>query len=153
MAQFIGALRKRELTWYMTFSERTPGATKAKVKAQFLSFFKTPDAKHLAAKKLKTTSQKPGESICDYDKRWKDLLRQLDYVIDEQLLIQWFLVGLSQKIRQHISLETFKTYEDALTKALQVEMDEYFPAYPTDTRLEEWLEIMQKSLKELNLKN
>ena len=44
-------------------------------------------------------------------------------------------------------------YEDALTKALQVEMDEYFPAYPTDTRLEEQREIMQKSLKELNLKN
>ena len=53
MAQFIGALRKRALTWYMTFSKRTPQATEAKIKAQFLSFFKTPDAKHLAAKKLK----------------------------------------------------------------------------------------------------
>ena len=42
----------------------------------------------------------------------------MDYFIDEQLLIQWFLAGLSQKVRQHISLETFKTYEDALTKAL-----------------------------------
>ena len=44
-------------------------------------------------------------------------------------------------------------YEDALTKALQVEMEEDFPAYPMDTRLEIKLEIMQKSLKELNLKN
>ena len=137
MAQFIGALRKRALTWYMTFTERTPQASKAEIKAQFLSFFKTPDAKHLAAKKLKTTSQKLAKSVREYDKRWKDLLIQLDYVIDEQLLIQWFLAGLSQKIRQHISLETFKTYEDVLTKALQVEMDEDFPAYPTDTRLEE----------------
>ena len=56
MAQFAGALRKRALTWYMTFSERTPGATKVEVKEQFLSFFKTPDEKYLAAKKLKTTS-------------------------------------------------------------------------------------------------
>ena len=32
-------------------------------------------------------------------------------------------------------------------------MDEDFLAYPVDTRLEEQLEIMQKSLKELNLKN
>ena len=47
----------------------------------------------------------------------------------------------------------FKMYEDALTKAMQVEMEEYFPTYPVDTRLEEQLEIMQKSLKELNLKN
>ena len=64
-------------------------------------------------------------------------MSQLDYVIDEQLLIQWFLVGLSQKIHRHISLETFKTYEDALTKALQVEMDEDIPAYLTDDRIEE----------------
>ena len=137
MAQFAGALRKRALTWYMTFLERKPRATKAKIKAQFLSFFKTPDAKHLTAKNLNTTQQKPGETVHDYDKRWKDLLSQLDYVIDEQLLIQWFLAGLSPKVRRHISLETFKTYEDVLTKALQVEMDEDIPAYPMDHRLEE----------------
>ena len=71
----------------MTFSERQPRATKAKIKAQFLSFFKTLDSKRLAAKKLKTTSQKPWETVRDYDKRWKDLLIQLDYVIDKQLLI------------------------------------------------------------------
>ena len=86
---------------------------------------------------MKTTSQKSGETIYDYDKCWKDLLSQLEYVIDEQLLIQWFLASLSQKIHQHISLETFKTYEDALTKSLQVDMDEDIPAYPTDHRLEE----------------
>ena len=120
----------------MTYIERTTQASKADIKAQFLSFFKTLDAKHLTAKKLKTTSQKPAESVREYDKRWKDLLSQLDYVIDEQLLIQWFLVGLSQKIRWHISLEMFKTYEDVLTKSLQVEMEEDFPAYPMDTRLE-----------------
>ena len=124
----------------MTFSKRQPRATKAEIKAQFLSFLKTLDAKHLAAKKLKTTSQNPGESVHDYDKHWKDLLIQLGYVIEEQLLIQWFLAGLSQKVHWHISLETFKTYEDALTKALQVEMDEDIPAYPTDHRLEEQLE-------------
>ena len=79
----------------MTFSERKPRATKADIKVHFLSFFKTPDAKHLAAKKLKTTQQKLGETVRDYDKHWKDLLSQLDYFIDEQLLIQWFLAGLS----------------------------------------------------------
>ena len=122
MAQFIGALRKRALTWYMSYIERTPQASKADIKTQFLSFFKTLDAKHLVAKKMKTTSQKPAKSVWEYDKRWKYLLSQLDYVIEEQLLIQWFLVGLSKKIRRDISLETFKTYEDALTKALQVEI-------------------------------
>ena len=60
-----------------------------------MSFFKTPDAKHLATKKLKMTQQKPRETVRDYDKHWKDLRSQLYYVIDEQLLIQWFLAGLS----------------------------------------------------------
>ena len=50
-------------------------------------------------------------------------------------------------------METFKTYEDALTKVLQVDMDKDFLAYPMDAILEEQLEIMQKYLKELNLKN
>ena len=49
-------------------------------------------------------------------------------------------------------METFNTYEDALTKSLQVEMDEDIPAYSTNHRLEEQLESVQKSLKELNLK-
>ena len=92
--------------------------TKAKIKQQFPSFFKTPDTKHLAAKKLKMIVQKPIEAVLDYEKRWKDLLSQLYYNIDEKILIQWFLAGISQKIRRHISLETFKTYEEALTKAL-----------------------------------
>ena len=56
------------LTWYMTFLERKPRVTRCKIKAQFLSFFKTSDAKHLTAKQLKTMSQNPGETICDYDK-------------------------------------------------------------------------------------
>ena len=71
----------------MTYIERTPQAYKAEIKAQFLSFFETPDAKHLEAKKLKTTSQNPIESVQEYDKWWKYLLNQLHYVIDEQLLI------------------------------------------------------------------
>ena len=68
MAQFIGDLQKRALTWYMTYIERTPQASKADIKVEFLSFFKMPDAKHLAAKKLKTTSQKPAEPVQEYDK-------------------------------------------------------------------------------------
>ena len=56
MAQVTDALRKRALTWYMNYIERTPQASKVEIKTQFLSFFKTPNAKHLADKKMKTTS-------------------------------------------------------------------------------------------------
>ena len=74
MAHFVGALRKRALAWYMNYIERNAQACKAEIKAQFLSFFKTPDAKHMAAKKLKTTSQNPVESVEEYEKQWKDLI-------------------------------------------------------------------------------
>ena len=98
MAQFVGALQKQALTWYMTCTEKMSISTKAQIKHQFMSFFKTPYAKHLAVKKLKTTVQKPTETVWEYDKRFKYLLIQLDYNIDEQLLIQWFFVELLQNI-------------------------------------------------------
>ena len=47
----------------MTYIKRNPQASKAEIKEQLLYFFKTPDAKHLEAKKLKTTSQKQAESV------------------------------------------------------------------------------------------
>ena len=90
----------------------------------------TPDAKCMVAKKLKSIFQKPVEIVQNNEKRWKKLLSKIDYVIDEHLLIQWFLIGLSQNIRWRISLKTFKMYEEALTKAMWVEMDEDYPTYP-----------------------
>ena len=44
----------------------------------------------------------------------------------------------------NIQLHNFNTYEDALTKALQIEMEEDYPINPVDRRIEEQLEIMQK---------
>ena len=75
MGQFTGALQERALTWYMTYTDRTPNAPKENIKQQFLSLFKTLDPKHLARKKIKSTLQKPVETVRDYDKRWKYLLR------------------------------------------------------------------------------
>ena len=79
-------------------------------------------------------------------------MSQLECNIDEQLLIQWFLVELVQKIRRHISMDTFKSYEELLMKELQVEIVDDYPTHPIDNCIEEQLEIMQKSLRELNLK-
>ena len=36
----------------------------------------------------------------------------------------------------HIQLDKFNTYEDALTKALQVDMDEDYPVNLVDSRIE-----------------
>ena len=52
------------------------------------------DTRHIVAQKFKEIRQLQGESIREYDKRFKDYLIQITYTIDEQLLVQWFVAGL-----------------------------------------------------------
>jgi hypothetical protein len=68
--------------------------TKNEIKLNFLSFFKTQDISHLATQKLKEIKQNPGETIHEYDKRFKYLLSQILYEIDEKLLVQWYATRL-----------------------------------------------------------
>ena len=72
--------------WTMTYMKKTLNAKKDKIKQQLMSFFKTPNAKHLAAKNLNTVAQKLTETVREYDKIFKYLLSQLEYIIDEKLL-------------------------------------------------------------------
>ena len=89
--------------------KKTLNATKDKIKQQLMSFFKTPNAKHLAAKNLNTTAQKPTETVREYDKIFKYLLSQLEYNIDDKSLIKGTVVGLLHKIWIHIQLDNFNT--------------------------------------------
>ena len=82
MLHFSDALRKRTLTWYMTYTEKALNETNDQIKQQFMSFFKIPNAKHLVAKKLKTTTKKLTETVREYEKIFKDLLNQLEYNTD-----------------------------------------------------------------------
>ena len=47
-----------------------------------------PQMRSIWKKKLKMTIKKPTETVQEYDKRMKDLVSQLDYNVNEQLLIQ-----------------------------------------------------------------
>ena len=76
ITQFAGALRKRALTWYMNFT-KSQSRSKGKIK----------DIAHLATQKLKDIKQIPGESVREYDKRFKDLLSQIPTIIDVNLLV------------------------------------------------------------------
>ena len=50
----------------------------------------------------------------------------------------------------HIRLDHFNTYEDALTKALQIEMDEEYLVNHDDRRIEKQLENIEKSIREMS---
>ena len=62
--------------------------SKDEIKTNFLAFFKTKDVAHLATKKLKDIKKVHGETVREYDKRFKELLSQIPYNIDANLLVQ-----------------------------------------------------------------
>ena len=86
ITQFVSALRKRALMWYMNFTKNQT-RSKVDIKANFLAFFKIEDVAHLVVQKLKDIKQVPGESVWEYDKRFKDLLSQIPLNIDANLLV------------------------------------------------------------------
>ena len=151
MHQFAARLRKRALTWYMNFTSNYV-RTKAQIHAEFLAFFKTQEGSHLAAQKLKDIKEKHGELIRAYDRRLKDTLSLIPYVIEERLLVQWFVAGLLPQNRLQLRAFEFATYSEALKKALQLETDDDVVIHGIDGQLEEKLAAMQKVIQDISSK-
>jgi uncharacterized membrane protein YjdF len=84
----------------------------------------TQDISHLAAQKLKEIKQNLGETIHEYDKIFKYILSQIPYVIEEKLLVQWYVVGLLQNIRVPLCMYDIHMCEEALKKSQRIEMDD-----------------------------
>ena len=97
--------------------------TKDKIKTNFLPFFKIEDVSHLVAQKLKDIKQVPGETVREYDKRFKDLLSQILYNIDVNILVQWYVVGLLHHVRAPLRMHDIKTLQEAFKKEQQMESD------------------------------
>ena len=96
---------------------------KDEIKENFLAFFKTEDVTHLAAQKLKDIEKIPRETVWEYDKIFKDLLSQIPYNIDSNLLVQWYIAGLLHHVRAPLRMHNIKTLEESLKKAQQMESD------------------------------
>jgi len=116
MFQFRVALCHRALTWFMNYMKNQTHS-KEEIKKIFLTFFKIQNITHMAAQKLKEIKQRPGEPIREYDKRFKDLLSQISMTIDQNLLVQWYVVGLLPRIHSPLPLYEITSCEDALQKA------------------------------------
>jgi len=97
---------------------------KAQIKRNFLKFFKTQDIKHLTEKNIKENKQMPGEFVREYDKIFKDLLSKIHYMIDNELLVQWFMAGLLQKIWEHLRIHESQSYEDSLKTSQQIKSND-----------------------------
>lgn len=127
--------------------------SKSEIKKSFLTFFKTKDVKHLASQKLKEIKQYPGELVHEYDKRFKYLLSQIPYTIEEKLLNQWFIARLFHKIREPLRMHENITYEEDLKKTQWIEFDNDWSTPLVDWRLEEKIEMMEKTIRYFSLRN
>ena len=134
----------------MNFME-SQNISKAEIKANFLAFFKMEDVTHLATQKLKDIKQKPGESVREYDKRFKDLLRQIPAIIDANLLVQWYVVGLLHHVRAPLRMHDITSLEEAFKKAQQMESDVDVSIPSKKGRLEEKIEMLSKTIRELTM--
>ena len=125
--------------------------TKDEIKKNFLAFFKTKDVAHLATENLKESKQTPGETVREYDKRFKDLLSQIPYTIDVNLLVQWYVADLLHHIRAPLRMHEIKTLEKDLKKAQQMESDVDINSPSDIGRLEEKIEMLHQIIKDMSL--
>ena len=89
---------------------------KNQIKKNFLAFFKIEYVAHISTYKLKEIKWTPGETVQEYNKRFKDLLTQIPYIIDVNLLVHWYVAGLLHHIRALLRMHEIKSLEKALKK-------------------------------------
>jgi len=116
MTQFGLALQARALTWFMNFNDNQR-RLKEEIKHSFLAFFKTQEVSHLDGNKLKEIKQSLGETIREYNKRFKYLLIQTPSVIEELSLLQMVCVGLLQKLCAPLQIYDIQLCEEGLKKS------------------------------------
>ena len=79
-AQLITSFRDRALTWFMKFSS-TQSPTLDEIKVAIIKEFKNPKSESQSITELKEIQQRCGESVWDFDQRFKVLLDQVIFTI------------------------------------------------------------------------
>ena len=134
----------------MNFTENQE-RSKDEIKTYFLAFFKKQDVAHLAAQKFKDIKQILGYIVHKYDKRFKDLLSQISYNIDNNLLVQWYVSRLLHHVRDPLIMHDIKNLEEAFKKAQQMESYIDVSTPTKKCRLEEKIEMLHKTIRDLSL--
>ena len=82
----------------MKFSS-TQNHVLANIKKAMIKEFKKPKSKSQCITKLKEIQQRRGESVWDFDQRFKVLLDQVSFTIGPKQHKEWFIVALLPHIR------------------------------------------------------
>ena len=78
--QLVTSFRDQALTWFMKFSS-TQNHVLADIKVAMIKEFKKPKSESQCITELKEIQQRRGESVWDFDQRFKVLLDQVSFTI------------------------------------------------------------------------
>lgn len=83
--------------------------------------------------------------------RFKDLLSQILSNIDANLLVQWYVASLLHHVRAPLRMHDIKTLEEAFKKTHQMESDVDVSIAMEKGPLEEKIEMLHNTIREISL--
>ena len=104
----------------MKFSS-TQNHVLADIKAAMIKEFKKPKSQSQCIIKLKEIQQRRGESVWDFDQRFKVLLDQVSFTIGPVQHKEWFIAALLPHIRTPLMQQKVADQQEALEIAMKLE--------------------------------
>ena len=91
------------------------------IKAAIIKEFKKPKSESQCITELKEIQQRRGESVWDFDQRFKVLLDQVSFTIGPAQHKQWFIAALLPNIRTPLMQQKIADQQEALEIAMKLE--------------------------------
>ena len=104
----------------MKFSS-TKSPTLDEIKAAIIKEFKKPKLESHSITELKEIQQRRGESVWDFDQRFKVLLDQVSFTISPAQHKEWFIAALLPHIRTPLMQQKVADQPEALEIAMKLE--------------------------------
>ena len=104
----------------MKFSS-TQNHVLANIKAAMIKEFKKPKSESQCITELKEIQQRRGESVWDFDQRFKVLLDQVSFTIGPVQHKEWFIAALLTHIRTPLMQQKVADQQEALEIAMKLE--------------------------------
>src|SRR5713101_6956307 len=95
--------------------------TLGEIKATIIKEFKKPKSESQSITELKEIQQRRGESVWDFDQRFKVLLDQVSFTIGPAQHKEWFIAALLPHIRTPLMQQKVADKQEALEIAMKLE--------------------------------
>ena len=118
--QLVTSFRDHALTWFMKFSSTQNHALPV-IKAAMIKEFKNPKFESQCITELKEIQQRRGESVWDFDQRFKVLLDQVSLTIGPAQHKEWFIAALLPHIRTPLMQQKVADQLEALQIVMKLE--------------------------------